>query len=608
MAILRQVIGQVRRWLLALTSREAARRFQQDYEARLAAHRAEISLLKVALNHVGRGISMVDGSGRILLVNDQAVDMIGVPAEFLATKPLFSEVVAMQWHSDEFKGAKEELRARFRAMKLMNHSECYRRQRPNGRWIEIESVPLPQGGSVRTHTDITDRHEAEQKIEQLARTDFLTGLANRPSFQDALNGALRSGQGMALLLIDLDRFKHVNDTYGHLSGDLMLQEWAARLLHNVRDCDSVARLGGDEFAVVLTPISRPGDAEQMAARLMEMAQRPFQLAGRVIEAGISVGIAMVLPGREPEAAALSQSELMQQADLALYDAKEAGRRTWRMFNPALRQRCLADQVLLDELRTAVAQEQFEVYYQPVISMHSGRVSGFEGLLRWHHPTRGLLAAGEFIPAAESSGLIVPLGAWVLRRACRDAMAWPGHVRLLVNVSPKQLGAGSLLETVRDALAAVNLPPARLELEVTETALLQASESVSAVLNGLRQLGIRLGLDDFGTGYSSLSHLRLFPFDTIKIDRSFVSETLGRQKCAAIVYAVSSLARELGMTTIAEGVETDDQLAWLNDVGCDEAQGYLFDRPRPSRDILVMLGQVDAGPSAQPHGADQGPGG
>ncbi len=563
-----------------------------EYEAKLAVLQAEIDLMKVALNHVGRGLSMVDGNGRVVLVNDQAVEMLGVPAEFLATKPLFSDVVAMQWRCEEFNGASDELKSRFRVPKVVNRSERYRRQRANGRWIEVDSVPLANGGTVRTHTDITDRHEAEQKIEQLARCDFLTGLANRSCFQDALDAALQSQQGTALLLIDLDRFKHVNDTYGHLLGDLMLQEWACRLKACFRTGDLVARLGGDEFAVVLQPIADSAEAEQMAARLMEEAQRPFLLSGRVIDAGISIGIAIVPPGGEPDGIEVGRSDFMRQADLALYEAKEAGRGTWRLFDPALRQRYLATQALLEEVRTAVAEEQFEIYYQPVIDMRSSRVSAFEALLRWRHPTRGLLAAEEFIPTAESSGLIVPLGAWVLRRGCRDAAGWPADVRLLVNVSPKQLGSGGLLETVRDALGAVSLPAIRLELEMTETALLLASETISSALSGLRRLGVRLALDDFGMGYSSLSHIRLFRFDTVKIDRSFVSEAVGRPDCAAIIRAVSSLARELGMTTIAEGVETQDQLAWLRTIGCDEVQGYLFNRPRPSHDVPEMLEQAN----------------
>ncbi len=595
MAALYRALRQTRRWLGSLM---AAGRLpnRSELSTRLAEQRAEINLLTVALNHVGRGISMVDSNGRIVLVNDKAVDMLGVPAEFLATKPLFADVAAMQWQSDEFKDVREELKARFRSMEKADPSEHYRRsdryrrRRPNGRWIEVESVPLAEGGSVRTHTDITDRYDAEQKIERLARTDFLTGLANRSCFQEALDTALSSQQGTALLLIDLDRFKHVNDTYGHLAGDLMLEDWASRLRANVRAGDLVARLGGDEFAIVLWPIANPAEAVQMAECLLAEAQRPFQLPGHSIDASISIGVAMAPPGQEFDADTVGRSDLMKQADRALYEAKEAGRSTWRLFDPALRQRYFADQVLLDEMRVAVAEEQFEVHYQPVISMRSGRVCAFEALLRWRHPKHGLLSAEEFIPVAESSGLIVPLGAWVLHRSCRDAAGLPDHVRLLVNVSPKQLSHGSLLETVRDAVGNLSLPVERLQLELTETALLQASETISSALSSLRQLGVRLALDDFGTGYSSLSHLRLFRFDTVKIDRSFVGETVGRDDSAAIVRAVTTLARELGMTSIAEGVETQDQFAWLQTIGCDEVQGYLFSGPRPLQDVPEMLAQ------------------
>ncbi len=553
----------------------------------------ELRVMTIALNHVGRGLQMVDGDGRIVVSNKQASEMIGVSEAFLATKPMFADVVALQWQANEFAKTNQRARIRFQSPAPANRSERYRRQRPNGRWIEVESVPLSAGGSVRTHTDVTERHEAEARITYLAQHDFVTGLTNRAHFQDCLDRALQEDGGAALLLLDLDRFKDVNDLYGHPTGDQLLKELARRLRRLARAGDTVARLGGDEFAILIAPLANWSEAEPLAASLVEAMREPFELLGKQVTSGVSVGIAAVLPSsRSPDIEA-ARSDLMQQADLALYQAKAGGRGRWRSFDPSMRDSYLAEQKLITELRVAVAEEQFDVFYQPIIDLRSRRVSAFEALLRWRHPERGLLAAGEFIAAIETSGLMVPLGAWVLRRACRDAASWPRHIRLLANMSPKQLGSAHLVETVRDALDCSGLPAERLELEITETALMQMSDRVLTTMTGLRSLGLRIALDDFGTGYSSLSHVRSFPFDTIKIDRSFVSEATQRRDCAAIVHAVLGLAHELGMRTIGEGVEQMEQVNWLSQAGCDEVQGFLFSRPHPAADVPAMLAESAA---------------
>jgi diguanylate cyclase (GGDEF)-like protein len=537
---------------------------------------------------------MVDASGHVVLANDMAAELVGVPAAFLATKPHVDEVIAMQWQSQEFLKTPEDLKVKFHKPMETSTMERYRRPRPNGRMVEVESIPLADGGMVRIHTDVTERHEDEQRIAYLARYDYLTGLHNRASFQDALEQALGAGHGIALLLIDVDRFKDINDAFGHPVGDALLIEIAARLQENVRPGDMAARVGGDEFALIMNAITTVAEAEAVAGRLVSAAIEPFMVGDKQCITGISVGVATALPedGAGVGTAARDRNELLRRADLALYAAKTTGRGRWRSFDPVLQELHHAEQVLLQELQEAIAAAQFEIYYQPVIDLASGQVSAFEALLRWHHPLRGLLEASDFVPCAEVSGLILQLGGWVLRQACQDAASWPSDVRLLVNLSPRQLGSAGMFEAVGDALRAAGLAASRLEIEVTETSLLLMSQGMGALIGALRAQGIRIALDDFGTGYSSLSHLRQFTFDTIKIDRTFVAEATARQDSSAIVRAVSSLAADLGLGTIAEGVETTEQLALLRQLGCREVQGYLFSPPRPVGEVGPLLERLN----------------
>lgn len=429
-----------------------------------------------------------------------------------------------------------------------------------------------------------DREAMSQaaRIFYMAHHDALTGLPNRLLFHQRLEEALerqrRQGDGVALLCLDLDRFKQVNDTLGHPAGDMLLKEVAERLRGCVRDGDVVARLGGDEFAILQYGTNQLEQATDLAQRIVEVLGARYRLEGDHAIIGASVGVAVANPDL------CTADMLLRSADLALYQAKESGRGAFRFFEASMDERVQARRSLQFDLHEALAHEEFEVVYQPLLDLRSKRISGFEALLRWRHPQRGLVLPGEFISMTEELGLIVSIGEWVMARACADAVTWPEHVKVAVNLSPVQFRNPGLLDAVRSALEGSGLPAHRLELEVTESVLLQDSEAVLLTLHSLRALGCRIALDDFGIGYSSLSYLRNFPFSKIKIDRSFVQDMVDRANCRAIVASIFSLASELGMTTTAEGVETEEQLELLRRTGCTEVQGFLFDYPRPVADI------------------------
>ncbi|WP_207458255.1 EAL domain-containing protein [Azospirillum sp. SYSU D00513] len=461
-------------------------------------------------------------------------------------------------------------------------------------WVEIHAFPTPEGLSV-FFRDVTERRRAkeerrlaQEKIARIARYDALTGLPNRLSFQERLERELADAAGRAGLAVhylDLDQFKTVNDTLGHPAGDALLKQVAARLRHCVRDADLVSRFGGDEFAVVQTGLRQPDDAASLARRIVESLGEPYEVDGAQIMIGTSVGVAL---GRSDGAGA---DALMKAADIALYRAKAAGRGTHRFFAPWMAEQLHAYHALKLGLREALAKGQFELHYQPLVDLRSGGISGFEALLRWRHPERGLVSPAEFIPVAEETGLIVAIGEWVLQEACREAAGWPGTAGVSVNLSSVQFRSRGLVEAVAGALAESGLEPGRLELEITESVLLQDNDANLAVLSQLRQLGLRIAMDDFGTGYSALGYLRSFPFDKIKIDRSFVSDLPQCGGSKAILGAVAGLGRDLAITTTAEGVETHAQLEAVRAQGCDEAQGYFFSRPVPASAIPDLLARL-----------------
>jgi len=428
-------------------------------------------------------------------------------------------------------------------------------------------------------------NRAWQDIAHLASHDQLTNLPNRALFRDRLQQALaqaeRQHYRVAVICLDLDRFKDVNDTLGHAVGDELLQQVTHRVQGLLRKSDTLARLGGDEFAIVLAAIDQPDHAGRLAQRIIDALAEPFQLRGHDVIIGSSIGIALY-PDDES-----SPDHLLRNADLALYRAKAEGRGVFRFFEEDMNVRLQQRKMLEADIRQALVADQFEIYYQPQIGLDGERVVGVEALIRWHHPERGMVSPMDFIPVAEEIGLIIPITEWVLRRACTEAQDWDAF-SVAINLSPAVFKHQDLLGLIEGVLRDTNFDPCRLELEITETSLLQESERALTILNDLKAMGIRIAMDDFGTGYSSLSYLQRFPFDKIKIDRSFVSELTASDDAVAIVRAVISLSQSLGMATTAEGVESIDQHVFLTGQGCDEVQGFYYARPMPALEIRSIV--------------------
>jgi diguanylate cyclase (GGDEF)-like protein len=468
------------------------------------------------------------------------------------------------------------------------------RRMQNGTVIEVRSGPLPDGGFVQTFTDITKRCEAEAHVARLASEDPLTGLPNRRVFGAALDQicqrerrAAAAGQPateFAVLFLDLDRFKIINDTLGHRFGDLLLQEVAQRLKGILGATGVLARLGGDEFALVLPAIEPRGALEALMLRLAEAVSEPCDLDGHHFTSSVSIGVAVGPTDGD------NADDLLMAADLALYAVKATGRGTFQFFHRSMTQE-LSDrrQIELD-LREALERNELELNYQPIIDLRRQVVTGFEALARWRHPAKGVIPPSIFIPVAEDSGLILALGEWALAEACRQAAKWPAGLKIAVNLSPMQFSAPNLLERIKAILDETGLEPGRLELEITERIFLEDSDYTLSILHRLKALGIRIAMDDFGTGYSSLSYLRSFPFDKIKVDRAFVSDLTEGSQHPVIVQSVVSIARALGMTSTAEGVETLEQQRTLTALGCDEAQGYLFGWPVPIEKVPEVFAE------------------
>jgi diguanylate cyclase (GGDEF)-like protein len=469
------------------------------------------------------------------------------------------------------------------------------------RILRIAGKPIFAGngalmGYRGTATDATREVEAEAQVRYLALHDALTGLPNRTALGERLEAAIaaagRNGSLAAVICIDIDRLKEVNDTLGHSAGDLLIRRCGERLLGCVRKIDTVARLGGDEFAIIQVGIGEVTDVDALCERILASMAEPVDLDGSAAVVTASIGVAMIPEdGEEP-------GRLLQRADIALYRSKEEGRNGFRFFEPEMNARLHARKALEQDLRSAIDHGEFELHYQPQIELADGRWVGVEALLRWRHPHRGLVPPAEFIPVAEDSGLIVPIGEWVLREACRGAAGWP-DLLVSVNLSPVQFRRDGFLATVHRALSESGLDSTRLELEITEGVLLQDTETALRTLRDLRALGTRIAMDGFGTGYSSLSHLHRFPFDKIKIDQAFTAHLDEGGDARAIMQAVIGLGRSLRLRTCAEGVETEAQYAFLVEQGCDEVQGLYFSEPLPAELVAKRVLSARRKPTSKP---------
>jgi len=455
--------------------------------------------------------------------------------------------------------------------------------------VEEKDAVLRQT-SAELAFEVKQRERTEEELRHLAFHDSLTGLLNRTAFDDALKHAWETLDGgsheASLLFVDLDDFKAVNDMYGHKMGDQLLQQTAFRLREALGSTVPIARLGGDEFAAIIMDAADPDAGVALGNQIVESISRPFEIEGRICEIGASCGVA------NASTCVDDLDSMIKVADLAMYHAKAAGRGSVVLFEPKMLRDQEQRRSLEIDLRAAVRNGDFELFYQPLVDLNSRGVVCFEALLRWDHPTRGMISPEVFIPLAEDSGLIMQLGDWVLRQACSEAVSWPEHIRVAVNLSPLQFRNTSLVPSVMNALASTGLPAERLELEVTETALLAAENRNKSILESLRGLGVKVSMDDFGTGYSSLGYLQHFQFDKIKIDKCFIQDIHMTDCNAAIVKAIVGLSQGIGISTIAEGVETEEELRFVMDQGCNEVQGYLFSRPLTASDARAFMAKTE----------------
>jgi diguanylate cyclase (GGDEF)-like protein len=542
--------------------------------------------LDTAIDNMSQGLTMFDRSGRLVLCNRRYIEMYGLDPNVIKPGCTVQAVVEHRIETGSLTVQDASTYVEDRQATL-DHGAVVSKifDLPNGRTIVVTRRPMVGQGWVATHEDITERRRAENEIARMARHDALTGLPNRVLLRERLVADLmrvQRGDRLAVLYLDLDHFKGTNDTLGHPVGDGLLKTVAERLRGCLRANDTIARLGGDEFAIIQTGVEQQSDVTTLAQRLRQAVIEPHDIDGHQVLADVSIGIAMApSDGTDPD-------QLLKHADMAMYAAKNDGRGSFRYFAPEMNARAQARRALELDLRRAIANGEFELYYQPLINLERNEVCSCEALLRWHHPERGLIGPQAFIPVAEETGLIASIGDWALRSACMEAATWPKHVTVAVNVSPVQFKNQTLVLAVAAALGASGLAPQRLAIEITEAVLMQDNETTLATLHQLRDLGVQIVMDDFGTGYSSLSYLRSFPFDKIKIDRSFINDVSEMSDASAIVQATTSIASNMNMSTTAEGVETPEQLTTVRALGVTEMQGYLFSRPQRAHDLASLF--------------------
>ncbi|HDO52297.1 MAG TPA: EAL domain-containing protein [Rhizobiales bacterium] len=544
------------------------------------------TLFSAALGHLQHALCMFDADKRLLMCNDAYIQMYDLDLELTAPGTPFRTIIERRIERGMYAGENPQayIQERLAAAEETEPSTKIH-ELPNGRIIAIAHQPMEDGGWIAAHQDITELQNIEARVAHLAQYDSLTDLANRTTLQNRIEEKLRDlgrGEEVAILCLNLDRFKEVNKSYGHALGDELLKTVAKRLSGCIRESDMVARIGGDEFAIAQAGREQPAEAIALANRICKIFEQPFELDGHQVVTGVCIG-AVIAPGDGRDA-----DLLLKNSEIALNGAKDAGSGSIHFFEPEMDARVRARREMEVDLRKALERGQFELHYQPLQSLKTLKISGFEALLRWHHPERGMVSPADFIPLAEEIGLIVPLGEWVIRQACDVAATWPDNIKIAVNVSPVQFRSGNLVSIVMSALASSGIEPGRLELEITESVFLNDAESTLKTMHQLRGLGARIAMDDFGTGYSSLSYLRDFPFDKIKLDGCFVRDLDTSKEAIAIVRAVARLGDSLGMTTTAECVETEEQLAKLVLEGYAEIQGYLFSPARPAAEVLEFF--------------------
>jgi diguanylate cyclase (GGDEF)-like protein len=527
---------------------------------------------------------MGDANASVTVVNRRVIELFGV---VVVTTPIKLEALANAIGASAHMSSDEivAFRDRWKANVALAHASEFSQQ-IGERIFDFRCEPTDAGAFVTVIEDVTERRKAAREIEHIAHFDMLTSLPNRFQFQNRLEDDLvqidERGGMLTLLNIDLDRFKEVNDTLGHSIGDQLLLSVATRLRQFVDAADMVARFGGDEFCILLRSAQDRADAERLAVGVIEAIQQPYAVEGHTISIGASIGLAV------SPVDASTAGDLLKCADLAMYRSKLTGRGKAVWFTQGMQEELLKKRRIEAELRHALEAGELVVFYQPIVDARSGEVTCCEALLRWRHPERGLISPTEFIPIAEETGLIVKLGAWVLRQACADALAWPSHIRVAVNLSPRQFQQKDLADMIEATLEHCGLDPDRLELEITESTLMADTNDIEEKIAKIASLGLRLSLDDFGTGYSSLGYLDRFPVKKVKIDHSFANQMVHSAKMRAIIGAVALLARELEIDMVVEGVETHTQLAFLATKNVYLIQGYLFSRPKPLEEILPRL--------------------
>ena len=540
---------------------------------------------KSALNNMLHGLAMFDQEDRLIVCNERYAQMYALPERLTKPGVDWSDITAYRMETIGYRNFNYgNLLEKRRSDGYKASVGSVTRELGDGRTIFIRHQPIREGGWVAVHEDVTEQRRAEERLSHMARHDDLTGLANRFLLQERMQLAvagLHNGEEFAVICLDLDHFKETNDALGHPVGDALLREIASRLTKSLPASDLVARIGGDGFAMLHLRTGGTDEIAALARRVLTVLTEPYLIEGHQIHIGASAGIALA---PEDQSAA---TPLMRLADIALYRAKSECKGGFRFYEAAMDAALQARRQLEIDLRRALIEEELEVYFQPINDARTGAVRSFEALARWRHPERGMISPAEFIPLAEQTGLIVPLGEWVLRAACKEAMHWPEEIRVSVNLSALQFKSSALTATIRNALKDTGLDAGRLELEITESVLLDGTNDNLSILREFHALGVKIALDDFGTGYSSLSYLRSFPFDKLKIDQSFIRNSDVRDG-QEIVKAIANLGQTLGITTTAEGVETEDQLVRMVEYGCTEAQGYLFSRPVPASQVAALL--------------------